>query len=97
MSSTVLRIGSRQTIDNPEMLRCCGSAGQPETRSSGRCPWCGRDFSPRTTGGKPQRFCSPRCRRAMDAGLRAWATEELAAGRVTVAGLAKALARASEA
>ncbi len=47
------------------------------------CPWCGSSFAPRGSGGKPQRFCSPRCRREHEAGLQAWARDQEAAGRVT--------------
>ncbi len=39
---------------------------------------------------KPQRFCSPRCRREHEAGLQAWAREQEAAGRVTKAHLQRA-------
>jgi hypothetical protein len=51
------------------------------------CPWCSRTFTPRRTGGKPQRFCSPQCRRASERAGREWVRQELAAGRVTVAEL----------
>ncbi len=54
------------------------------------CAWCGMAFAQRGTGGKPQKFCSTRCRREMDAGLRAWAQDQLAAGRVTIAELQRA-------
>ena len=54
------------------------------------CPWCGEAFGRRSSGGKPQRFCSMRCRRAMDAGLRAWAHEQFAMGRVLIAELQRA-------
>jgi hypothetical protein len=48
------------------------------------CLWCGRTFLPRRDGGRTQRFCGTGCRRALDAGLRAWTLAELAAGRITV-------------
>ncbi len=54
------------------------------------CPWCGSSFTPRRSGGKRQRFCSPRCRRQHEAGLQAWAREQEAAGRVTKADLQRA-------
>ena len=54
------------------------------------CPWCGARFKPRQTGGRAQQFCSTRCRRQMDAGLRAWAQDQLAAGRVTNVDLQRA-------
>jgi endogenous inhibitor of DNA gyrase (YacG/DUF329 family) len=51
------------------------------------CPWCERPFTPRSTGGKPQRFCSERCRRALERELRAWAREQVADGEITPAQL----------
>src|SRR5690348_3425295 len=48
------------------------------------CVWCDRRFRPRQSGGRSQRFCRPSCRRAFHAAVRAWALDELAAGRVTV-------------
>ena len=46
------------------------------------CPWCGRQFTPRLTGGKDQRFCRSSCRRALHAAARAWALAEIAADRL---------------
>jgi hypothetical protein len=54
------------------------------------CPWCATPFTPRSTGGKRQRYCSPACRRDLDKALRAWAGQELAERRVTVALLQRA-------
>jgi hypothetical protein len=51
------------------------------------CLWCGASFVPRTDGGKPQRFCGPACRRALDAAGRRWIAEALADGAVTLADL----------
>jgi hypothetical protein len=51
------------------------------------CAWCGRAFAPRTSGGRPQRFCSPRCRRAIDAAGRGYIRDALASGVLTIAGL----------
>jgi len=51
------------------------------------CCWCKRQFQPRQSGGRPQRFCRPTCRRAFHAVARAWALDELAAGRLPVADL----------
>src|SRR5215472_3016703 len=48
------------------------------------CSWCRQGFAPRDTGGKPQRFCSERCRRAFDAGGRRWVAAALADGTLTV-------------
>ncbi len=61
--------------------------------STRTCPWCGKAFDRRSTGGKPQRFCSTRCRRAMDAGLRAWAHEQFTMGRVSITELQRARCR----
>ena len=55
------------------------------------CTWCGVSFTPRTTGGKPQRFCSERCRRQFDSGCRAWAEQAVASGLLTVSALKDAL------
>jgi hypothetical protein len=47
------------------------------------CPWCERPFTPRRTGGRPQRFCCSRCRRAFERELRAWARNQIEAGEIT--------------
>ena len=56
-----------------------------------RCSWCDRLFRPRQSGGRAQRFCRPRCRQALHAAAQAWALDEIAAGRVTVADLKNGL------
>ena len=48
------------------------------------CSWCGRQFTPRLTGGRDQRFCRPSCRRALHAAARAWVLAEIAAGRLNL-------------
>ncbi len=48
------------------------------------CLWCEAGFEVRATGGRPQRFCSPDCRRDFFAACRAWAAREFEAGRVSV-------------
>ena len=58
--------------------------------SHGTCHRCQRPFTPRSTGGKAQRFCSERCRRAFERELRAWARNQIAAGGVTPARLQRA-------
>jgi hypothetical protein len=55
------------------------------------CPWCERAFSPRLTGGKPQRFCSVRCRREFHAAARAWALAAIDAGTLSATMLRAAL------
>jgi hypothetical protein len=56
-----------------------------------RCSWCDRPFRARDSRGRAQRFCQPSCRRAFHAAARAWALDELAAGRVTVADIKNSL------
>lgn len=51
---------------------------------TGVCAWCSRAFTPRATGGKPQVFCRPACRRAFDAAGRRWVAEAVAGGTLTV-------------
>jgi hypothetical protein len=64
-----------------------------------RCCWCGRPFRARQSGGKPQRFCRPACRRAFHAAARTWVLDVVAAGLLSVtdlkdrAGLTRALLR----
>jgi hypothetical protein len=56
------------------------------------CVWCERQFQPRRSGGRPQRFCRPSCRRAFRAAARAWALDAIATGGMTVADLKNGLA-----
>jgi hypothetical protein len=49
------------------------------------CLWCESIFEPRTTGGKPQRFCSTPCRRSFDTASRKWVSAAIEAGTFTVA------------
>jgi hypothetical protein len=56
------------------------------------CYWCERQFQPRQSGGRPQRFCRPSCRRAFHAAARAWALDAIATGFMTVADLKNCLA-----
>jgi hypothetical protein len=49
-----------------------------------RCDWCGRPFQARQSGGHPQRFCRPACRRAYEAAGRRWMAEAVVAGVLTV-------------
>ena len=54
------------------------------------CLWCGRAFSPRLTGGSPQRFCAGRCRNEFHDAARRWAIVEVTAGRLSTTQLASA-------
>jgi hypothetical protein len=44
------------------------------------CAWCARTFTPRTSGGREQRFCRPVCRRAYDAAGRRFIADAIACG-----------------
>jgi hypothetical protein len=44
------------------------------------CPWCGRVFRPRTTGGTDQRFCGAACRHAFWSAARRWVMRAVDAG-----------------
>jgi hypothetical protein len=44
------------------------------------CPWCGRAFRPRTTGGTDQRFCGAGCRHAFWSAARRWVMRAVDAG-----------------
>ncbi len=60
------------------------------------CAYCESPITLRTTGGVPQRFCTHagrRCRHAYRQALVAFAEEQVANGRVTVAELKAALIR----
>jgi hypothetical protein len=57
------------------------------------CFWCGRLFAPRHDGGRLQRYCSPACRRALDAAARRFVASAIADGRLTVADLRYGKAR----
>ena len=55
------------------------------------CMWCGEPFTPRTTGGRRQRFCLERCRRDFESGCRTWAEQAVASGLLPVLALKHAL------
>jgi hypothetical protein len=44
------------------------------------CPWCGKNFQPRSSGGTDQRFCRPACRQAFWTAARRWVMRAVAAG-----------------
>jgi hypothetical protein len=54
------------------------------------CFWCGVGFKRRSDGGKAQRFCSLRCRRAFDGAARAWVRQAVEAGTLNLDNLRKA-------
>src|SRR5262249_45247037 len=61
-------------------------------RDDSRCLWCGRRFEPRGDGGKEQRFCSPACRRALDAAGRRFVAEAIACGLLSLDQIRKGVA-----
>jgi hypothetical protein len=54
------------------------------------CFWCRVGFKRRSDGGKAQRFCSLRCRRAFDGAARAWVRQAVEAGTLSLETLRKA-------
>jgi hypothetical protein len=48
------------------------------------CIWCQAPIHPRADGGKPQRFCCERHRRAYDAAGRGWVARAIEGGRLSV-------------
>ena len=56
------------------------------------CFWCGREFTPRRDGGKPQVFCRPTCRRDCDRAGRRCVAQAIASGVLTVGALRDASA-----
>jgi hypothetical protein len=44
------------------------------------CPWCGRSFRPRTSGGSDQRFCRAARRTAFWTAARRWVMRAFQAG-----------------
>jgi hypothetical protein len=53
------------------------------------CLWCDQEFSPRNSGGSPQRFCCPEHRRAFHVAAHQFVLAEFSAGRVTIAAIKK--------
>ena len=51
------------------------------------CMWCGELFTSRKTGGKPQRFCSERCRKEFHHACRVWAEQLVRGGELPVSAL----------
>jgi hypothetical protein len=56
----------------------CPTAGGPAMTAS--CPWCGRRFKPRTSGGTEQRFCGAGCRHSFWSAARRWAMRAVETG-----------------
>jgi hypothetical protein len=54
------------------------------SRTKPHCLWCGRAFTPRMTGGSPQRFCSTGHRQAFWIAARRWTMRAIETGLITV-------------
>jgi hypothetical protein len=54
-------------------------------RAASSCCWCERLFHPRQSGGRPQKFCRPSCRRAFHTAGRTWVLDRITNGALTVA------------
>ena len=54
-------------------------------RAASSCCRCERLFHPRQSGGRPQKFCGPSCRRAFHAAGRTWVLDAIASGALTLA------------
>src|SRR5215469_13123765 len=53
------------------------------------CLWCDHEFSPRKSGGSPQRFCCPEHRLSFHIAAHQFVLAEFSAGRLTVAEIKK--------
>jgi hypothetical protein len=51
------------------------------------CPWCGREFHPRRSGGSPQRFCCKRCHNEFWTAGRRFVSAAVEDGTITVEAL----------
>src|SRR5262249_29384117 len=51
------------------------------------CLWCGHQFTPRCSGGKPQRYCLPACRRAFETAARVYVGRLITAGQLSLGAL----------
>lgn len=90
-SGIIVHFPAKQATKAAEIL---GSRKHPSPGNRGRsalaggmtpchCAWCSRAFAPRATGGKPQVFCRPACRRSFDAAGRRWIAAAIAARTLT--------------
>ena len=49
-----------------------------------QCDWCEEPFSPRKTGGTPQRFCAKQCRQDFHTAARQQTVRALARGSISI-------------
>ena len=52
-----------------------------------RCHWCNDPFSPRKSGGDPQKFCLASCRHAYGTAARRWVRNAILDGRLRIGDL----------
>ena len=61
-----------------------GQHKQEPSSGNAHCLWCRRAFTPRSTGGSPQRFCSTGHRQAFWIAARRWTMRAVEAGLINV-------------
>jgi len=72
-----------QTVGSADLSRGSVAAGlEPahEPAMDGCCLWCGRTFSPRTTGGSTQKFCCTGHRQQFWIAARCWTMRAIEVG-----------------
>ena len=52
-----------------------------------QCKLCQSEFSPRNSGGSPQKFCTKQCKRLFEKTILKWAYDEHAKGRINLSEL----------
>ena len=52
-----------------------------------QCKWCQRDYTPRSSGGSPQKFCSRECKHLFEKSIRQWAYNEHTKGSLNLSEL----------
>jgi len=52
-----------------------------------QCEWCQRDYTPRSSGGSPQKFCSKKCKHLFEKSIRRWAYIQHAQGKLNLSEL----------
>jgi hypothetical protein len=52
-----------------------------------QCEWCNKQFSPRNSGGTPQKFCSKGCKRSFEKNIREWSYKQYQEGKLNLSEL----------
>ena len=52
-----------------------------------QCEWCEDKYSPRATGGSPQKFCTKQCKRLFEKSIRQWSYKQHAQGKLSLSEL----------